>query len=342
MEISQHAGGWPTRANGRHSRPKVTENALDAENAQAQAFRMNPGERQIIITHLVHSSFSRPTSSLHRNRAFTLIELLVVIAIIAILAAMLLPALASAKERAKRATCVNHLRQIGVAIAVYTPEYNENMPPFSWGDTQTLGVDATYDAYRGGLTSGYATNLAYLFQTKAIPNARVFYCLSGTQAKGVGDPGYYTQERTYENYSNGNGVWPAFYRGDSATRCRIGYTYAPQSGSRKLAGRTTIGGTPKPAFSPPAFATKSLELTAKYSIVTDLIYRMDMITHRAGLKRGLGLNALFGDMHVNFQHEPAYFDIVNVWNSTYNNQQGGGGIEDIGDNFRWLIMSFKP
>jgi len=69
---------------------------------------------------------------------------------------------------------------------------------------------------------------------------------------------------------------------------------------------------------------------------------MDMITHRAGLKRGLGLNALFGDMHVNSQHEPAYFDIVNVWNSTYNNQQGGGGIEDIGDNFRWLIMSFKP
>lgn len=100
------------------------------------------------------------------RRAFTLIELLVVIAIIAILAAILFPVFAQAREKARQATCLSNVKQIGLALGMYTQDYDSTLPAQK-GDGVTVG--GTKQNYYDSLNV-YTKNQAIWLCPSDIPN----------------------------------------------------------------------------------------------------------------------------------------------------------------------------
>src|SRR5438067_151044 len=86
------------------------------------------------------------------SRAFTLIELLIVIAIIAILAAILFPAFAQAREKARQTACLSNLHQIGLGTLMYAQDYDENIVHTE------LGGDTGQEYFWGDMLAPYLKN----------------------------------------------------------------------------------------------------------------------------------------------------------------------------------------
>ena len=157
----------------------------------------------------------------HSLHNFTLIELLVVIAIIAILAAILLPALNSARERGRSASCMNNLKQFGTAMAMYN-DGNDSFSPYAYHNSWN-GTVATFPRFLGpymGLASGSDSILPA--KTTATRET-IFLCPSEDyqEAFNNGNLGkyvfHYMANTTYKKTADGGTKTGVFgYRADSS------------------------------------------------------------------------------------------------------------------------------
>jgi len=299
---------------------------------------------------VMHAS-NHHRSQREQRGGFTLIELLVVIAIIAILAALLLPALASSKEKAMRVNCASNLRQIGIGMNMYAVDNNDLFPQRSWPQNQNPWQ--TYEACRVQPGTSVITrgpyNLGLLWATKAVPNPKTFYCPSLEKA-GRGFSYYSAQPNTWPSTP------PAGVEGSDGMddNCRTGYNYYPQSKDlenvqgynlpilryQSMTFISPNAADPVQGSVSEPIPLKTSAVDPKLSVSVDIMQSIEQIAHKNSGKPG-GLNALFGDAHVKYETVKAHSgNRQSFSNVLWANPPGNDGPPSV--NFRQIMYYFDP